>query len=91
MRAGRHHLVHAGRRREQPGEVAHGQLDAVEDLGQRGQLAQLGEPAERLHPADDGVERLAIAGRHLEGAGGAVERARDQGALAARRTRARRC
>ena len=57
-----HHLVHARRRGKQPGQVADGELDAVEDLGERHQLAQLGEPAERLHSADHGVERLAVAG-----------------------------
>ena len=77
-RGGRHDLVDAWRRRVQAREVAHGQLDAVEDLGQRHQLAQLGEPAQRLHAADDGVERLPVAGRGAEGAGGPVERARDE-------------
>ncbi len=81
-RGGRHDLVDAGRRRVQAREVAHGQLDAVEDLGQRHQLAQLREAAERLHAADDGVERLPVAGRGTEGAGGPVERARDERAFA---------
>ena len=81
-RRGRHHLVHPRGRREEPGEVAHGELDAVEDFGKRHQLAQLREPAERLHAADDGVERLAIARRGAERPGRAVERTGDERALA---------
>ena len=61
--AGGHHLVHAGRGREEPGEVADGELDAVENLGKRDQLAELGQAAERLHAADHGIERLPVAGR----------------------------
>ncbi len=82
QRRGRHDLVHARRRREQAGEVAHGQLDAVEDLGQRHELAQLGQSAERLHAPDHGVERLAVAGGGTEGAGRAIQRAGDERALA---------
>ena len=46
------------------------------------QLAELGESAQRLHAADDGVERLPVAGRGAESAGGPVERARDERAFA---------
>jgi hypothetical protein len=77
-RAGCHHLVHAGRRREEAGEVAHGELDAIEDLRQRRQLAELGQTAQRLHPTDHGVERLALARGVLKGSGRAIEGARDQ-------------
>ena len=80
-RGGRHHLVDARRGREQAGEVADRELDPVENLRQGRQLAQLGQSAERLHATDDGVERLAVAGRDLERARRPIERARDQRAL----------
>ncbi len=82
-RTGRHHFVHAGRRRVEPGEIAHRQLDAVENLGQRDQIAQLGESPQRLHAPDHGVQRLPIGRSRLERARRPVQRARDQRALAA--------
>jgi hypothetical protein len=80
--AGGHHFVDARRGREEPGEIAYRELDAVEDLGQRHQIAQLRQAAERLHPADDGVERLPVARRGLQRAGGAIQGAGDQRSLA---------
>ena len=68
--------------REQAGQVADRQLDPVEDLGQRHQLAELGEPAQRLHPPDHGIERLALTRGGAERARGPVERAGDERALA---------
>ncbi len=81
-RGRRHDLVDAGRGGVQAREVAHRQLDTVQDLGKRHQLAELREAPQRLHPADDGVERLPVARRSAECAGGPVERARDERAFA---------
>ncbi len=78
---GGHDLFDPRRRREQAGQVADGELDRVEHLGQGRELPELGQSPERLHAPDDRVERLTVAGGDLERARGAIERAGDEGAL----------
>ena len=75
---GLHHLVHVRRGREEPGKVSHCQLDTIEDLGQRHQVAQLGQPSKRLHPADDVIEWLPVGGGSSQGSGGPIEGAGDE-------------
>ena len=49
--------------------------------GSGDELPELGQAPERLHAPDHGIERLAVAGRDLERARRAVERAGDERAL----------
>ena len=76
-----HDLIDVGRRREEPGEVAHRELDAIENFGKRREVAQLGQATKRLHAADDIVQRLPVARGGAQRPSGPVERARDQGAF----------
>jgi hypothetical protein len=50
-----HDLIDIRRRGKEPGKVTHSQLDTIQNLGQRRQVAQLGQAPERLHPSDDVV------------------------------------
>src|SRR4029450_7001881 len=77
-----HYLVDAWGWGVEPGEVSHRQLDAVQNVRQRGEFAQLGQTAERLHPPDPVVQRVAIPRGSAKGARRAIQGARDERALA---------
>jgi hypothetical protein len=60
LSGGIHDLVDSGRWSKKPGQVAYGELDSVQNVGQWRKLAQLRQAPERLHPADHIVEWLPV-------------------------------
>jgi hypothetical protein len=57
-----HDAINLGWWCEQTRKVANGELDPIQNVRQRSQITELREPSQRLHSANDVVERLPLAG-----------------------------